>query len=58
MLLDQTDFGPVFSSREKLIEWYSDITERSVEEAEKALNVDYPCIEIITLDDTTYHHDR
>lgn len=59
MIIDETSFGPVFSSREKAIEHYATSNNMSIEEATKELSTgDYPDIEEITLDDGKYYRDR
>ena len=44
ILMHETSFGPVFSSRQKAYEYYSKAEECTVEEAKETLNEDdYPC---------------
>jgi hypothetical protein len=60
MYIDETNFGPFFSSKKKACEWFAEREEVSMEEAEKQLSGenDYPYLEEITLDNTKYRRDR
>jgi hypothetical protein len=59
ILMHETSFGPIFSSRQKAYEYWAESEECTVEEAKATLSEDdYPCLEEVTLDDPDYDRDR